>query len=387
MRLSTSIHAASGRPTRRNSARPGFTLVELLVVIGIIGLLIGLLLPALGKVIQRAKSTQTLGTMQEFSKACDAYFQEFGEYPAAIPDEALYAGVTGAGSTGGSDSVPPAVGQMPRITAMENALLALMGGYRVPTDADYATFGQTSTPPAVELTFNTTPVFRIKVDSTKMGEGPYKNGRKYEAFYAPKGREFGKAFGQIDATTASVEVEGGRLLPDLIDAWGAPIAFIKQQRGIGPLVRNGNRPGQFERAGMIAYVGSIQLGDTSIDQTESSKKSVLNTNGLPGTSPAQSGAAARDLTLGQLIRHAGLSTQSSTGGAVVPDADKVWSGTARGKYFLFSAGPDGYFFSRTQTGSTTTTGEPDIVGSGLNYNPDGPRILEKFDDIVVSGGS
>jgi len=138
---------------------------------------------------------------------------------------------------------------------------------------------------------------------------------------------------------------------------------------------------------MIAYVGSIQLGDTSIDQTESSKKSVLNTNGLPGTSPAQSGAAARDLTLGQLIRHAGLSTQSSTGGAVVPDADKVWSGTARGKYFLFSAGPDGYFFSRTQTGSTTATGEPDIVGSGLNYNPDGPRILEKFDDIVVSGGS
>jgi prepilin-type N-terminal cleavage/methylation domain-containing protein len=149
MRLSTCIHAASGRQTRRIPARPGFTLVELLVVIGIIGLLIGLLLPALGKVIQRAKSTQTLGTMQEFSKACDAYFQEFGEYPAAVPDEALYAGIAGAGSTGGSDSVPPAAGQLPRITAMENALLALMGGYRVQTDPDYATFGQTSTPPAV----------------------------------------------------------------------------------------------------------------------------------------------------------------------------------------------------------------------------------------------
>jgi hypothetical protein len=319
--------------------------------------------------------------MQEFAKACDAYFQEFGEYPEAIPSSVLYQGVTN------NSTDPITVQQLPRITQMENALLALMGGYRVPTDPDYATFGQTSTPPAVELTFNTTPVFRIKVDATKMGEGPFKNGRKYEAFYAPKGREFGKAFGQIDATTGAVEVEGARLLPDLIDAWGAPIAFIKQQRGIGPLVRNGNRPGQFERAGMIAYVGSIQLGDTSIDQTESAKKSVLNTNGLPGTSPSQSGGAARDLTLGQLIRHAGLSTQSSTGGAVVPDGDKVWSGTARGKYFLFSAGPDGYFFSRTQTGATTTTGEPDIVGSGLNYNPDGPRILEKFDDIVVSGGS
>jgi len=211
-----------------------------------------------------------------------------------------------------------------------------------------------------------------------MGEGPYKNGKKYDAFYAPKGREFGKAAGQLNENPDPTQA-----LPDLIDAWGAPIAFIKQQRSIGPLVKRSGNPGQFERSGMLAYINSTQMGESSADQTDTTKGSVFSTTSAGG----QSGAVARDLTLGQLIRHPGLNAQSSTGSGSVSDTDRIWAGTPRGKYFLFSAGPDGIFFSRAQATTSMGTAMTDIVNSTASFNPAGPQVIERYDDVVVSGGS
>jgi prepilin-type N-terminal cleavage/methylation domain-containing protein len=68
------------RPTRTNRA---FTLIEMLTVIAIIGILAGLLFPAIGAALKKAKVAKAQTEVKAIETALKGYYTEYGKWPAA----------------------------------------------------------------------------------------------------------------------------------------------------------------------------------------------------------------------------------------------------------------------------------------------------------------
>ncbi len=328
--------------------RRGFTMTELIVVIGVIVVLAGILLAAMGGVRRKAMATTTVSTMTEFSKACDTFQLEHGRYPGALPENVI----------------AEAPASPPLLSSTENALWDLMGGYRImgpttATPADWDTDFDCDPPRVICHEFSGGD-WEIRVIINRLGEGPLLFGKPYSPYFTPSASQVGAAQGQ--ATSYPHQ------LPDLLDAWGQPIIFLRRARPSGPLVAvdtdglpsSGVQP-QFYTKGMLPYTSATNLGELGRDQKV---LSILNT----ATNP--------NATFAQILRHPSLGNFGTEAYAQ--------AGTAQGAYILISAGPDGVYFSRKDGPGTPEMPVDDIVEGNADYQ--NPAIVKEYDDIRIFGG-
>ncbi|HIA92074.1 TPA: type II secretion system protein [Candidatus Saccharibacteria bacterium] len=64
----------------------GFTIIELLIVIVVIGILAGLVLNAFGNIQERARDTERQNDINALHTALELYYADNGYYPAALSD-------------------------------------------------------------------------------------------------------------------------------------------------------------------------------------------------------------------------------------------------------------------------------------------------------------
>jgi prepilin-type N-terminal cleavage/methylation domain-containing protein len=72
------------RKNVKRSSQAGFTLVELLVVISIIGMLAGLMAVAIPKAMEGGKKAKAKGELNSIVAAVKAYKQEYGRFPGDL---------------------------------------------------------------------------------------------------------------------------------------------------------------------------------------------------------------------------------------------------------------------------------------------------------------
>jgi len=210
--------------------RRGFSLVELLFVIGIIAVLIGILVPVVSRVRLSAQEAGVKNQIQALGAQCQAYFNIHNAYPGPLSDDQVYATTTYPLPSGpGIAPTPLALATKSadfditsfdnrRVTAMENMVLGLLGGLRLNEVGNQ---------------------YQIVYDPSLVGQGPLSlnpnDVKKYPALgdtkYLSFRTENNKRTGKYEDDAASAN---DTHIPEILDQFpnGMPILYLRARKGV-----------------------------------------------------------------------------------------------------------------------------------------------------------
>ena len=357
--------------------RRGFTLVELLVVVGIIAALIAILLPALSKVFESAKIASTKATLSNFLNACDSFQIDEQRLPGHFSQTVMGKAENGAAASS-------AVG----LTSMENALIDLAGGI-IPNEGHLLS---STDPAAVNQVRNIGPFLdtddpaNLKMDLDSVGTGELGGG-----YFSSNDSVLAPIQGQYDSST---NLNPTQML-DLIDPWGQPIMLWVRDEGAQGVPSAGEEANfdyvaleDSDEAGLgstgrslfywatnCGYLRSDVLGESAINQAE---ESII-------------GSERIDTDWEEVQRAMSAILGSPSYPAERAASTDPWRpAEARGSIIAISAGPDGVYFKKGKPA------DEDHIENKIYYAPSGGialegdvdavRTLESFDDLISSTG-
>jgi prepilin-type N-terminal cleavage/methylation domain-containing protein len=235
--------------TRRRRDSRGFSLVELMVVILIIGLLGAILIPVISKMKQSAYKTDTTAQLNVISMACQSYYSTFKSYPGLFSDQDIYShtqwnrqdriGIP-SGITHSGDNY---------VTGTENLVLSLMGGVRL----DIKSASDTDPNAIYDDTIieNGKGVSNLNLRSPKNLAIFLENGEKM----LPSGW---KGMGNFTDTGGNVAKDTN--LPELVDRYSEPLPILYLRARVGApgiIGKPGSPPYQYDIRQIAGYT---QLG-------------------------------------------------------------------------------------------------------------------------------
>jgi len=123
--------------------RHAFTLLELLVTIGIIVILLGLLFPVINKVRYATYNANTQQEISQLQNAINQYYATFRAYPGPFSNDQIenvvvngiqletYTVSGGVGTYGGATATNSGANAIVNVTGTQNLVLGLLGGLRI----------------------------------------------------------------------------------------------------------------------------------------------------------------------------------------------------------------------------------------------------------------